>query len=104
MVGGQAVSGGSARSSAASTTRRCAPIHSSRSGAVTASAGRGLVTRRLVAERPRARAAVLVEDEIAARVLEQQLDFPLRFLQLGVAQPRELHALLVEHERFLERQ
>src|ERR1700687_2132007 len=102
MVGGQSDSRGRAASRAASTRRR-------RSSSSAASAP-GIRPRPspgpspvAAAERRLLRLAARVEDEVAARVLEQQLDLALRLLELGVAQPREAHPLLVEDERLLER-
>src|SRR6185295_13552061 len=96
MVDGQSDSAGRAASSAASTRRRRASSPAARSplsdSPVAAREGRlpGSAAR--------------VEDEIPARVLEEQLDLALRLLQLGVAEAREPHALFVEDERLLEGQ
>src|SRR5207249_515845 len=48
--------------------------------------------------------ALAVEDEIASRVLHEQLDLAFCLLQLGMAEPREADPLLVEGERLLEGQ
>src|SRR5713226_9281887 len=95
MVGGQSDSAGRAASSAASIRRRRASSSAARSPFSASPLAAG--ERRLLGT------AVGVHDEIAARVLEEQLDLALRLLQLGVAQAREPHALLVEEERLLER-
>src|SRR6266850_3128491 len=96
MVGGQSGSAGRAASSAASIRRRRASSPAARSGFSDSPVAAG--ERRLLG------AAAGVEDEVPARVLQQQLDLALRLLQLGVAQAREPHALLVEDERLLEGQ
>src|SRR5687768_16455970 len=93
MVAGHSVSPGSARSSASSTTARRAAIQPA-SAAAEAGSARGLVTRRLEGR----------GHEIAAGVLQQQLDLALRLLELGVAHPRQPHALLVQGQRLLERE
>src|SRR5258706_5677145 len=97
MVGGQWDSAGRAASSAASIRRRRAssPCSAARSALSASPVAAG--ERRLLGT------AIGIHDEIAARVLEKQLDLALRLLQLGVAQAREPHALLVEDERLLER-
>src|SRR5258706_5785726 len=97
MVPGQAVSLGSARSRAASTSARIRSRARSRSGSapvIVLGAGQGL----------RLRAAVLVEEGLAARVLHEHLDLALRLLELAVAEAGEPDALLVELERLLEGQ
>src|SRR6476661_4343619 len=96
MVGGQSDSRGRAASSAASIRRRRA----------SKSAARSLLSDSPVApgEGRLLGAAAGVEDEVAARVLQEQLDLAFRLLQLGVAQARETDALFVEHERLLEGQ
>src|SRR5438045_4041401 len=95
MVGGQADSAGRAASRAASTSRRRDSISGARSlSASPVAAG----------ERCLLRTAGGVERDLSAAVLEEQLDLALRFLELGVAQPRETDPLLVEDERLLEGQ
>src|SRR5688572_13849156 len=103
MVAGHAVSGGRARSSAASRMGRFTPIQVARGDVGAGSARGGLVTRRLLEGRG-LRAALLVEDEVAAGILQQQLDLALRLLELGVAEAGQLDAFFVEDERLLERQ
>src|SRR6185436_13177468 len=51
-----------------------------------------------------ARAALGVGGQVAAGVLDEELDLPLRLFQLGVAQAGEAHAFLVQGQRFLESQ
>src|SRR6185369_1777535 len=96
MVGGQSDSAGKAASSAASIRRRRASSPAARSLLSDSPVAAG--ERRLLG------AAARVEDEVAPRVLEEQLDRALRLLQLGVAQAGETDALLVEDERLLEGQ
>src|SRR6185436_7371248 len=48
--------------------------------------------------------ALLVEDELAPRVLHQELDLSFGLLELGVAQAREPDPFLVELQRLLEGQ
>src|SRR6187402_1523251 len=98
MVAGHSVSVGSARESASSTTARRAAIQPA-SAAAEAGSARGLVTRRL--EGRGLRTPVLVRHEIAAGVLQQQLDLALGLLELRVAHPRQPHALLVQGQRLL---
>src|SRR5204862_1749555 len=96
-------SAGRAASRAASTRRRRSSIPVEASRAIR---GAPPPTGSLLpaSEGRLARPALGVEHEVAARVLEQQLDLALRLLQLGVAQAAQPHALLVEDERLLQRQ
>src|SRR5260221_11860920 len=94
MVPGQAVSLGSARSRAASTSARIRSRARSRSGSapvIVLGAGQGL----------RLRAAVLVEEGLAARVLHEHLDLALRLLELAVAEAGEPDAPPRERWRLL---
>src|SRR5258708_12645496 len=106
MVGGQRDSGGRAAPSAASIRGRRASSHWRPPASVGGcSAARSPLSASPVAagERRLLGTAIGIHDEIAARVLEEPLDLALRLLQLGVAQAREPHSLLVEEERLLER-
>src|SRR5262245_30080624 len=106
IVSGQAPAGGSAWSSRWSTSAR----RSSRpapgpaavvSGlAVMVPGAAGVIGR----ERSRPRPSFGVHDRFSPRVLHQHLDLALGLFQLRVAQARQADPLLVQAERFLERQ
>src|SRR5437762_1435083 len=96
MVDGQADSAGRAASRAASTRRRRASISAARSRLSASPVAAG--ERRLL------RLPGGVGGDLAAAVLEQELDLAFRLLELGVAESGQADALLVEDERLLEGQ
>src|SRR6478735_6667436 len=96
MVAGHADAGGSAASRASSTARRRASSSAARSSLSASPVAAG--ERRLL------RPPGGVERDLAAGVLQEELDLALRLLQLAVAQAGETDPLFVEHERLLQGQ